>query len=158
ILMHRVIWCAAFLSLIVTLAGRWGDVARVFRTPKLIGMLVLSAVLIAINWDQYLRRGGQNQIVQTRLGNFITPLVSVVIGLVVLNESMRPLQWIAVVVAAAGCVVLIVARQEIPYLGLSLAVSFSFYGLVRKQTPVDGLLGLMIETLVLCPIAIAFLG
>jgi chloramphenicol-sensitive protein RarD len=158
VLMHRAIWCAGFLSIVVTIVGRWGDVLRVFRTPKTLCLLILSAALIACNWLQYIRSVEQNQIVQSSLGYFITPLLSVVIGLVVLGESMRFLQWLAVAVAAAGCALLIYARGEVPYIGLSLAVSFSLYSLVRKSTPVDGLLGLTIETLVLCPIAIVFLA
>ena len=158
VLMHRMIWCALFLSFIVTLARRWGDVIRVFRTPRILGLLVLSAFLIAFNWWQYIRCVESGQIVQASLGYFITPLLSVLIGLIFLGEKMRPLQWLAIGVATAGCGWLIVASGQIPLLGLSLAVSFSLYSVVRKKTPVDGLLGLMIETLVLTPMAILFLA
>ncbi len=158
VLMHRMIWCALFLSIIVTLARRWGDVIRVARTPKLFGLLVLSAFLIAYNWWQYIRCVEGGEIVQASLGYFITPLLSVLIGLIFLGEKMRPLQWLALGVATAGCVWLIVASGQVPLMGLSLAVSFSLYSVVRKKTPVDGLLGLMMETLVLTPMAIVFLA
>jgi chloramphenicol-sensitive protein RarD len=158
ILMHRVAWCAVFLALIIFLARRWGDVFRVLRTPKLLGLLALSAIFIAINWWQYIRSVEIGQIVQASLGYFITPLLSVVIAMVFLGERMRPLQGLAVAIAAAGCLTLVVARGEVPMIGLSLAISFSLYSVVRKKTPVDGLLGLMIETLVLTPIGLAFLG
>jgi chloramphenicol-sensitive protein RarD len=157
VLMHRMVWCALFLSIIVTVARRWGDVARVLRTPKLLGLLLLSAILIALNWLAYIRSVETGQVVQASLGYFVTPLLSVFIGLLVLGETMRPLQWIAVGVAAAGVLLLVLARGEIPLVGLSLAVTFSLYSLVRKKTPVDGLLGLMIETLILAPIAVVFL-
>jgi chloramphenicol-sensitive protein RarD len=156
-LMHRMVWCAVFLSLVVSVTGRWGDVRRVFRTPKLLGLLALSAVFIFVNWWQYIHSVLTNQIAQASLGYFLTPLLSVLIGRIVLGEAMRPLQWIALAIATMGCLLLIVAGGEIPLIGLSLAVSFSLYSLVRKKTPVDGLLGLMIETLVLTPMALAFL-
>jgi chloramphenicol-sensitive protein RarD len=157
ILMHRVAWCAVFLALIIFLARRWGDVFRVLRTPKLLGLLALSAIFIAINWWQYIRSVDQGQIAQASLGYFLTPLLSVLIGKVFLGEAMRALQWLALAVAAAGCLVLIVAGKEFPVIGLSLAISFSLYSVLRKKTPVDGLLGLMIETLVLTPIAVGCL-
>lgn len=157
ILMHRMIWCAVFLGVIVTIAGRWRDVVRVFRSPRLLGLLIVSAGLISCNWWMYIRSVENRQIVQASLGYFLTPLLSVLIGLVALGERMRFLQWLAAFVAGAGCLLLIVARGEIPYIGLALAVSFSFYSLVRKKTPVDGLLGLMIETLVLSPLALGLL-
>jgi chloramphenicol-sensitive protein RarD len=156
-LMHRMIWCALFLTLVVSIVQRWGDVARVFKAPKLLGLLALSALFIAINWWQYIHSVEIGQIVQATLGYFITPLLSVLIGTAFLGETMRPMQVLAVVVAAAGCLTLIVARGEVPVIGLSLAISFSLYSVVRKKTPVDGLLGLMIETLVLTPIALAYL-
>lgn len=157
ILMHRMIWCALFLAVVVTAARRWADVGRVFRTPKLLGLLTISAALIACNWLLYIRSVEIGQIVQASLGYFLTPLLSVLIGLLVLGEHMRPLQWIAVAVAAVGCAILIAVKGELPYLGLALAVTFSLYSLARKKTPVDGLLGLTIETLVLSPIAVVFL-
>jgi chloramphenicol-sensitive protein RarD len=158
VLMHRIVWCAVFLALVVTTARRWADVLRVFRTPKVFGLLVLSAAFITINWWQYIHAVATQQIVSASLGYFLTPLLSVLIGSLFLGETMRPLQWAALAVAAGGCLLLVIARGEIPIIGLSLAVSFSLYSVVRKKTPVDGLLGLMIETLVLTPLALGFLG
>lgn len=157
ILMHRMIWCGLFLAIVVTFAKRWPDVVRVLTTPRLLGLLIVSALLIASNWVFYIYSVATDQIVQSSLGYFLTPLLSVLIGLLVLGERMRPLQWLALSVAVVGCVTLIVAKGEIPYIGLSLAGTFAIYSLVRKVTPVDGLLGLMIETLVLSPIAIVCL-
>jgi chloramphenicol-sensitive protein RarD len=124
------------------------------RTPRLLGLLSLSAVLIACNWLLYIVSVARGQVVQASMGYFLTPILSVIIGLIVLGEKMRPLQWIAACIAASGCLLMIAVRQEVPYLGLSLAGSFALYGLVRKVTPVDGLMGLTIETLLLSPLAL----
>src|SRR5258705_13355107 len=98
--MHRIVWCAVFLALIVSLARRWTDVIRVLKTPKLLGLLVLSALFITINWWQYIHSVAMAQIVQASLGYFLTPLLSVLIGALFLGETLRPLQWAALSVAA----------------------------------------------------------
>jgi len=158
ILMHRMLWCGLFLAIVVTIARRWGDVLRVFRTPRLLGLLCVSALLIGVNWLLYIVSVETQQVVQASMGYFLTPLLSVLLGLAVLGETMRPLQWIAVGVAALGCLILVLVSGQVPYLGLALAGSFALYGLARKTSKnVDGLLGLTIETLVLSPIAIVCL-
>lgn len=159
LLTHRIVWCAAFLAILVTLWRRWPAVARTFRSPRLFGLFTLSAGLIAFNWWMYIHAVETEQIVQASLGYFITPLLSVLIGRVVLGERMRPLQWTALAIAAVGCALLVWIGGEVPTLALSLAVSFSLYGLVRKKSrEVDALLALTVETLLMMPFALALLG
>lgn len=159
LLTHRIVWCAAFLAILVTLWRRWPDVVRTVRSPRLFGLFTLSAGLIAFNWWMYITAVETEQIVQASLGYFITPLLSVLIGRLVLREPMRPLQWTALAIAAAGCGLLVWIGGEVPTLALSLAVSFSLYGLVRKKSrEADALLALTVETLLMTPFALALLG
>ena len=157
VLAHRVVWSFAFLIPILSLAGRWRDVGACLRRRSLVLGLFISALLIAANWLVYILCVEANKIVHASLGYFLTPLVSVLLGLLFFRERLRPAQGIALVLAASGVAVLIFVAGEFPWLGLTLAFSFGFYGLVRKKVPVDGLVGLSVETLLLMPISLGFL-
>lgn len=157
ILAHRIVWSLAFLAVVLTRARRWGDVTRCFRDPGLLLTLLGSTVLIAINWLVYIHGVVSGQIVQASLGYFILPLISIALGMVWFKERLRPLQLAAVAVAAAGVVELARARGELPWIALVIAVSFGFYGLLRKRAPVDGLVGLSIEVILLMPAAAGYL-
>jgi chloramphenicol-sensitive protein RarD len=157
-LAHRVVWSLLLLALLLTAWRRWPDFVRCLRGPRTFRLLCLSALLVGGNWYVYVYGVATNRIVETSLGYFINPLLSVVLGMVFFRERLRPWQWLAVALAAAGVVYHIWALQILPWIALVLAVSFGLYGLVRKVTPVDGLLGLTVETLVLLPAAGVYLG
>jgi chloramphenicol-sensitive protein RarD len=156
ILAHRVVWSAVFLAVILTLTQRWQAVGRCFATRKLLLPLTLSAVLVGINWLVYIFSVSQERISEASLGYYVTPLVSVVIGLCVFRERLRPWQWVAVGVAAAGVTSMAIAMGQWPWIALTLAISFGCYGAIRKVVPVDGLIGLTVETLVLVPACIGY--
>ena len=156
ILAHRIVWSAMLLGIIVTVARRWRDVARCLADWRLLLPLLLSAMLIAINWLAYIKSVADERIVEASLGYFITPLFQVMLG-VAIGERMRPLQIVALLLATSGVLAQVVALGEIPWFALTLATSFSLYALVRKKTPVDGLLGLTVETFLLAPVAAYFL-
>lgn len=156
-LAHRIVWCFLLLCLVLTLFRRWTDFGRVVRSPRLVTALAASAVLVAVNWLIYIHGVSTRQIVQTSLGYFINPLFSVVLGLVFFRERLRSGQWLAVGFAAAGIVYMVLAAGEAPWIALGLALSFGLYGLMRKMTPVDGLIGLTVETLLLAPLAVSCL-
>lgn len=158
ILAHRVAWSALFLAGVFLAFRRGPDVARCLRTPNLLGPLTGSAVLVGVNWLVYIYSVDSQQIVQASLGYFLTPLVSLLLGLVLLRERLRGPQWLAVALAGAGVLWLVIEARTFPWIALSLAISFGLYGLVRKHVPVDGLVGLSIESLVLTPAALAYLG
>jgi chloramphenicol-sensitive protein RarD len=157
ILAHRIIWCFLFLLLLVAVFRRWGDLGRVILSGRTLGLLALSSLLIAGNWFCYIYAANGNETIQASLGYFINPLFSVLLGMVVFRERLRPVQWLAVALAAAGVLVLIVVRGQLPWIALALTVTFGFYGLVRKVTPVDAVVGLTVETLFLVPAAAACL-
>jgi chloramphenicol-sensitive protein RarD len=158
VLAHRVVWCLAFLVAVLTLGRRWPDVARCLRTRRLLGLLLLSSVLVAINWLVYVYGVSTRRIAQTSLGYFMNPLFSMLLGMVFFRERLRPWQWVAAMLATAGVLYHVGALGETPWIALALMSSFGLYGLVRKVAAVDGLLGLAVETLVLLPAALVFLA
>ena len=155
ILAHRIVWCLLFLAVVLTLSRRWPDVLRALRTPRTRRLLTLSACLVAVNWLVYIHSVATERVLHSSLGYFINPLFNVLLGLVFFRERLRPAQWLAVALAGAGLAYLVWAAGELPWIAPALAVSFGLYGLVRKVTPVDGLTGLAVETLVLTPPAAA---
>jgi chloramphenicol-sensitive protein RarD len=157
LLAHRIVWCFVLLVVVLTLLRRWPDFARCMRSRRQAGLLVISSGLVAANWLVYLHGVATDRIVQTSLGYFINPLFSVLLGVVFFRERLRPWQAVAVLLAAVGVAYHIRALGELPWIALALAGSFGLYGLVRKVVPVDALVGLTVETLVLLPAAGGFL-
>jgi chloramphenicol-sensitive protein RarD len=123
-----------------------------------LGLFLASSALIATNWYVYIWAIGHGRVVDASLGYFITPLVNVLTGWLVLKERLRPVQWAAVVTAAVGVAWLTWAQGTLPWIALVLAASFSTYGLLRKTATLGALEGLTLETLLLGPIALAGLG
>jgi chloramphenicol-sensitive protein RarD len=158
LLAHRIVWCALVLAGLLTALGRWRDLARCLRTGRTTALLLASAVLIATNWLVYIYGVWTQRILHTSLGYFVNPLFSVLLGMAFFRERLRPWQWAALALAAAGLAHQVVAAGELPWIALVLAGSFGLYGLIRKAAPVDGLVGLTVETLMLLPAAAACLG
>ncbi|MDK1024829.1 MAG: EamA family transporter RarD [Gammaproteobacteria bacterium] len=155
IVSHRVIWSVVLLSAIISMTRSWATL-RVSRRQLL--TLVVTACLLSINWLLFIYAVLNNNIVETSLGYFINPLVSVLLGMIFLQERLRPLQWLAVSITAAGIAYQLLYYDRLPIIALSLAFSFGFYGLVRKNLALPALTGLMLETLIVCPLAILYLG
>lgn len=158
LLAHRIVWSAAFLAVVVSVARQWPALAAALRRRRTRGLLAVSTALIGANWYLFIYGVASGRVVETSLGYFINPLVNVVLGVAVFGERLRPAQAAAVALATAGVAYLIVAQGEPPWLGLTLAVSFALYALVRKVAPVEALAGLTAETLLLLPAAAAALG
>ncbi len=158
IIAHRILWCLLCLTLLVLVLGRGSAVARCLRPGRLRWLLLASTLLIAVNWFIYVYGVSVEQVVQTSLGYFITPLVNVLLGLLVFRERLRLANWLGLTLAVAGLVYAVVQLGQMPWIALGLALSFGLYGLVRKLAVVDGLVGLVVETLLLAPAAALFLG
>lgn len=158
VLAHRILWSIVFVAGILTVWRRWPDLMRCLRTGRTVRLLLVSALLVAVNWLVYLYGVWTERILQTSLGYFINPLFSVALGMVFFRERLRLGQWLALALATAGLGYLIYMVGELPWIALAVAGSFGLYGLVRKTTPVDGLLGLTIETMLLAPAALAGLS
>jgi chloramphenicol-sensitive protein RarD len=142
---HRVVWSFVFLILIVILRGEIKPFLKSI-TPKLFGLYLVSGVLIALNWLTYVWAVAQGYVLESSLGYFINPLVSVVLGVVFLHEKLRPAQWIPVGLAAIGVLYLTISYGKLPWISLALALTFGFYGLVKKLSPLNSLHGLALET------------
>ncbi len=157
VLAHRIVWSLAMLALFLPLADVWNDVVRVFRTPRLLLGMIASALIIASNWLVYVMAVQGGHVLEASLGYFLSPLTFVVLALLVLHERLRPLQWLAVGIAAAGVLWMILHAGIVPKIALFLGISFSIYGLVRKRLPVGPLAGLFLECLFATPLAVALL-
>lgn len=158
VLAHRVIWSVVVLVLLTLARRRWRAVLDVVRRPATLRTLCLTSVLIGGNWLVFIWAVGHGHVMQASLGYFIGPLVSVLLGFVFLRERLTRGQSLSVLLAAAGVVYLTVSRGQLPVLGLFLAFSFALYGLLRKTAAADALTGLTVETMLLMPLAVAFLG
>ncbi|MBL8822381.1 MAG: EamA family transporter RarD [Planctomycetia bacterium] len=158
ILAHRVVWSALFLiCILVMMNSQWGTVISVFRRPRMLLTLLLSSVLIALNWFVYIYGVETKRVVHCSLGYFITPLVNVALGVILLNEKIRFWQGIALGCGVVGMLLMASLADSFPWIALSLAATFSSYGLMRKLQPVDTLTGVTIETWILAPIAVLYL-
>jgi chloramphenicol-sensitive protein RarD len=154
---HRALWgLGAFLALAVT-AGELPALVRALKTPRTLGVMALSATLLAINWSIFVWATISGHLLDASLGYFINPLISVALGTIVLRERLRQLQWIAIVLAASGVAVLTWRAGQVPWIALVLSTTFGAYGLVRKIAKVDALVGSTVETVIMVPIAIVYL-
>ncbi len=158
VLAHRACWSCLVLAIIIGLLGRRPAVVAVVRDRRTLLTLLVSTVLIAANWFTYIYSVDTKQVLQASLGYFITPLANMVIGMVVLGERLRRLQYAAIVPAVIGVTVLTWQSGEVPTIALALATTFSLYGLFRKLAAADALVGLFVETAVLTPLALAYLA
>ncbi|MGC3969266.1 MAG: EamA family transporter RarD [Pirellulales bacterium] len=157
-LAHRAAWALATLAVIIVVAGRGPSLVAALRNRRTVVTLLGSAALIAVNWLTYIYSVATEQVFQAALGYFITPLANMALGMFVLGERMRKLQWAALVPAVVGVAAMTIQAGQLPWIALLLAVSFSLYGLLRKLAAADALVGLFAETMFLTPIALAYLG
>lgn len=158
IVAHRIVWSAVLLFVVVVSTGQLGWLRQLRERPRIVGTFLASATALSINWLVYVWAVGHDRLVDASLGYFINPLVSVVLAVLVLKERLRPLQWLAVAVAALGVLWLAVLAGQLPWIGLTVATSFGFYGLLRKTAPIDALGGLMLETSLLGLPALGYVG
>jgi chloramphenicol-sensitive protein RarD len=154
---HRVLWCALFVLGVTAWRGRLGHIATIMRTPSLLGTLALTSVLISVNWTLFIWSVASNQLVEASLGYYLTPLLSMALGVFLFGERMSRVRLAGVALAGIAVAAKAVALGHVPWLGLSLALSFGFYGYFRKKAPVDSMDGLLIETALLFPFALGLI-
>ena len=158
ILAHRVAWSMVTMGVLVVAMRRTTHLRRLFAVRRTALLLTVASVVIAVNWGTFIWAVNHGHVVETSLGYFINPLVTVLMGVLVLRETMRPLQWVAVGVAATAVVVLAVDYGRPPWVALVLAFSFGTYGLAKKQANAGAVESLTFETLLLAPIAIGWIA
>ena len=157
IVAHRIIWSLIALALLVTILGAWGEVRAAIRRRRTLALLVLSALLIGVNWLLYIYAINSGQILAGSLGYYLNPLANILLGRFILKERLSRLQWAAVAIAGAGVSVLLAGAVGTLWISLTLCFSFATYGLIRKVVAVDSIAGLTIETIILAPVALGWL-
>ncbi|MCD2497761.1 EamA family transporter RarD [Microbacterium nymphoidis] len=152
----RIVFSVVFCLVALAVTRGWSRVIAVFRDPKLAALTALGGGLVYINWQLFVLAAQGGQVVESSLGYFINPIVSVLLGVLVLHERLRPLQWTAIGVAALAVIAIVIGYGEMPWISLGLAFSFGFYGLVKNRIGprVDAVSGLTLETVWLLPVAI----
>lgn len=156
----RVITALGFCVIAVVVMRAWKPIAAIFRSPRMLGWFALSAVLLYANWQIFVAGIVTGHIIETSLGYFINPIVTILIGVVIRKERLSRMQWVAVAIASLGVLVSAIAYGKFPFIALGLAFSFGLYGAVRKQVSenIDALTGLTIETVYGTVIAVVQLG
>jgi len=157
IVAHRIAWSFVILFIVILLTKRSKELMAGIRNKTTVGIYALAAVLVSINWVVYVWAVNAGFVVETSLGYFINPLVSVLLGVVFLKERLRKLQWVAVGSAFCGVLYLALVYGQVPWIALTLGISFGFYGLVKKKAPLGSISGLTVETGVLFLPALGFL-
>ncbi|MFF3564463.1 EamA family transporter RarD [Streptomyces sp. NPDC002574] len=146
ILAHRMVWSLAVVSLILLATRRWAWIPELLRQPRKLALLALAAAVISVNWGLYIWGVNSGHVVETSLGYFINPLVTIGLGVLVLHERLRPAQWAAVGIGATAVLVLALGYGRLPWIALTLACSFATYGFVKKKVGMGGLESLAAET------------
>jgi len=157
IVAHRIVWTVVFTVIIIALQRRLGRLWSALRDPRAVLALVASSLLIALNWGLFIWAVMENRIIDTSLGYFINPLLSIILGVVMLQERLSLLQKIAVGVAGLGVANQTLTVGYLPWISLVLAMSFALYGLIRKTIHVESIEGVSIETILMLPLAGGFL-
>jgi chloramphenicol-sensitive protein RarD len=157
ILAHRFLWSFIFLMILVLVLKQYSKL-KASITKRILISYFIAGVILAINWGTYVYAVNSNHVLESSLGYFINPMVSVLLGVIFLKEKLRLGQWIPIGIAATGVIYLTVAFGSIPWIALVLALSFGTYGLIKKLSPLDSLPGLTLETGLLLIPAIVFLG
>lgn len=157
VLAHRFVWSLVFCLGLLTVTRKWAEFTRIATNPRLIGWLALASVVIAVNWGTFIWSVTHGHVIETSLGYFMNPLVSVLLGVFVLGESLRRAQWFAVALGAVAVVVLTVDYGRPPWISLALAGSFATYGFLKKRANLGAVEALSVETAIVAPFALAFL-
>ena len=157
---HRILWTLVSCLTLIALRRRWAQLVHVVRSPRLLGMLAVCGLLVSVNWLVYVYGVNSARTADAALGYFINPLVTVALASLVLHERLRPAHRVSIALASAGVALLVVLQGSLPWISLALAFSFALYGLVKKQLgpDVDALTGLTVESAVVTPAALAYLG
>jgi len=155
---HRVIWSALMVALFLIIAKRMDEIKAVFKSKKVMMLLAASTVAISINWAIFVGATGTENVLSVSFGYFVTPLVNVALGMVLLGERQNKLQTAAIAIATVAVAVQAIGLGGVPWISLALAASFAFYGYFRKTVDVGAAPGLLIETLMIMPFAIVLLA
>ena len=148
IVSHRAVWTLVFCLIVLALTKQIHSTIKILKNPKKMVGLLATTILISINWITYIWATNNGHVVEAALGYYINPLIIIAFGVLLLHEKLRPLQWIAVAIAAVGVVILTIDYGRLPWVAIALALSWGSYGLIKKKLDLGALDGLAIETLI----------
>ncbi len=154
---HRIVWSLVFLLGVIAWQGRFAGLWAACRNRRLIGLNLLSSLLLTANWTIYIWAVNGGHVIESSLGYFLVPLANVALGSLLFHERLRPLQWTAIGCAVLGVGLLLFRLGQVPWIGLSIAVTWAGYGLLKKKSALGAITGLTVETLMLFPLAAAAL-
>lgn len=154
---HRITWSLLFLLALLAWQRNFGVLRPAFTEARLFGLNLLSSLLLAVNWTVYVWAVNNGHVIESSLGYFLVPLVNVALGSLVLHERLRPLQWVAIGLAALGVALLLLRVGQVPWIALALAFTWAGYGLLKKKSALGSIAGLTVETILLFPVAVALL-
>jgi chloramphenicol-sensitive protein RarD len=157
ILAHRILWSMLFVLLVIVITKRWRKMWGAVSGAKLMGAMLFCSMMISANWLIYIWAVNHDHVMETSLGYYMNPLISVFFGVVFLKEKLRVGQWIALAMAAAGVLYITLQYGKVPWIALSLALTFALYGLSKKLFNLEPMIGLAWETLFVAPIALIYL-
>ncbi|MFJ7567592.1 EamA family transporter RarD [Herminiimonas sp. NPDC097707] len=157
VLMYRMVWALVFLAIVLSVRRQWSWLKPVLRQPRVLAGFTASALLLSSNWYLYIWSVNNDRVIDASLGYFMTPLVNVLLGSMILGERLRRLQWMAVGMAAIGVLWLTWQNGQPPWVSLLLGITFGLYGLLRKTASLGTLEGLSLETMLLLPLAVVSL-
>src|SRR3954467_2197874 len=157
ILAHRILWSVITMAIVVAVFGRWGQLRGLARNRRGALLLTVAAFVVSVNWATYIWGVNNGRVVETSLGYFINPLVTVLMGVFVLGERLRPLQWAALGIAAGAVAVIALDYGRLPWVALVLAFSFGSYGLCKKTAGAPARGSVTFETMVIGPFAMIHL-
>lgn len=157
ILAHRIFWSFIFLAIIITLTKRWQEFKQAFKSLRTVLAIAAASILISLNWLIYIWAVNNNHIIEASLGYYINPLFTIMLGGLVLGEKLDKWQVVALTFALVGVGVITIEYGSIPWVALTLAISFALYGLAKKMSSLSSLNGLTAETMMVAPLAMSFL-
>jgi len=154
IICHRILWSLLTLLIVISIGRQWPEIRTLLKDYRRLALCAVSATLISINWLVFIWAVQNGFVVETSLGYFINPLLNVLLGVLLFQEKMHPVQWLAISIAALGVTVMSVQTGEFPFIALSLAFSFALYAAAKKKTTLPAVAGLGMETAILTPITL----
>lgn len=157
ILAHRILWSFVFMSLIILLTGEWHQIKKVISSRRTLIHLFLCGIIISANWLTFIWAVNVGRVVETSLGYYINPLIIILLGMIVFKERLVPLQYLALLFASIGVIIMTIQHGQIPWVALTLAFTFATYGLLKKTSRVESSLGLAMETFFVMPLALSYI-
>lgn len=154
---YRALWVMFTLLPIILVLGKWRRVRTIFHDSLTVKYMLASTFFLSVNWLMFIWAIANNFVLQSSLGYYINPLVSVLLGVLVMGERLRTLQWVAVALACGGVAVMIFMVGEFPWIAITLGITFGIYGLLRKKAPVEAMPGLFVETALVAPLALGYI-